>query len=71
MEDREEEEEEVVIPVPVPVELPAMAAPASFGDSIQIRDLPKFSGEDKENPVQFKQVFYTVANIQDQLGSSS
>ncbi len=51
--DREEEvEPEVpVIPIPPPVLPPAMAAPAGFGDSIQIRDLPKFSGEDKENPV--------------------
>ncbi len=62
-EDREEEEEEVVIPIPAPVEPPAMAAPAGFGDSIQIRDLPKFSGEDKENPVQFKQAFYSLLSI--------
>ena len=40
-----------------------MAAPAGFGDSIQIRDLPKFSGEDKKNPVQFKQAFYSILPV--------
>ena len=62
-EEEEEEEEEIVIPIPGPIEPAAMAATAGFGDSIQIRDLPKFSGEDKENPVQFKQAFNSLLPI--------